>query len=104
MPPDYLTRTKPLALRILDDISLADVVYYYLKTPGYDAKSQLFRDLGVPPDYFATLAPDINGVLGQFPGSKRLTSKGLRNCSSIGDFISLFCTAAGSTMPPGEPK
>lgn len=104
MSPDYLIKTKPLALRILDDVSLAKVVYYYGKTPGYDAKSQLFKDLGIPPDYFATLARDINGVLGQFTDSKRITSKGLRNCSSIGDFISLFCTAAGSTVPPGEPK
>lgn len=104
MPPDYLTKTKPLALRILDEISLANVVYYYGKSPGYDAKTQLFRDLGLPPDYLATLAPDINRILGRFPGSARLTSKGLRNCGSIGDFVSLFCTAAGSTVPTGEPK
>ena len=46
MPPDYTTDTKPKALQILDDVSLAQVVKYYGKTPGYDAKSQLFRDLG----------------------------------------------------------
>lgn len=104
MPPDYFTETKPLALRILDDISFAQVQKYYGKSPGYDAKSQLFRDLGIPADYFGALAPDINGILARYPGSKRLTGKGLRNCSAIGDFVSLFCTAAGSTIPAGEPK
>jgi len=104
MPPDYTTDTKPKALQILDDVSLAQVVKYYGKSPGYDAKSQLFRDLGIPADYFGVLAPDINDVLGQYLGSTRLTSKGLRNCDTIGAFISIFCTAAGSTIPTGEPK
>lgn len=105
MPPDFLTDTKALALQILDDVSLADVRKYYgAKPAGYDAKSQLLRDLGIPADYFGALALDINDLLARYPGSKRLTSKGLRNCATIGDFISLFSTAAGATIPPGEPK
>jgi hypothetical protein len=102
--PDYKTDTKPLALRILDEVSLAQVRTYYGKTPGYDAKSQLFRDLGIPADYFGALAPDVNEILDKYVGSTAVTSKGLRNCSTIGDFISLFSTAAGAAIPQGEPK
>lgn len=104
MPPDYSSKTKPQALGILDDISLAQVVKYYGKTPGYDAKSQILKDLGIPGDYFGVLAPDINDLLAKYPGSSRLTSQGIRNCATIGDFISLYCKAAGSTIPTGEPK
>lgn len=104
MSPDYATVAKPIALQVLDDVSLAEVRRYYGKSPGYDAKSQLLRDLGIPADYFAALAPDINDILAHYPGSRRVTSKGLRNCNTIGDFISLFCKAALSTIPAGEPK
>jgi hypothetical protein len=104
MPPDFLTEMKPLAIRILDEISLSEVRTYYGKTPGYDAKSRLLLDLGIPADYFGALAPDINEILRGYPGAGGLTSIGLRNCNTIGDFISLFSTAAGATVPPGEPK
>lgn len=104
MPPDYKTAIKPLALQILDDISLAEVQVYYGKVPGYDAKSKLFNDLGIPADYFAAYAKDVNTLLRQFEDSQRVTSKGLRNCATIGDFISLLSLAAGATLPAGEPK
>jgi len=104
MPPSYSSDTKPKSLRILDEISLAEVRQYYGKTPGYDAKSQLFRDLGIPPDYFALAVDDINADLATYAGSKSVTAKGVRNCATIGDFISLYSKAAGATIPPGEPK
>ena len=101
--PDYSTDTKPLVLKILDDISGAQVQKYYDKKPGYDAKSQLYKDLGLPADYFSAYVKDINDILRRYPNSGRLTALGMRNCTTIGDFISLFCKAAGAAIPPGEP-
>jgi hypothetical protein len=93
---------KLRALEILDAVTMAELIKLY--GDKYNAKTALFKQLGIPPERLFHLADDVNESVVNNPGHKNITGNALSTCKVIGDFITRFCQAANVPMQPPEPK
>ncbi|TWO67785.1 hypothetical protein FN976_25715 [Caenimonas sedimenti] len=93
---------KARALEILDDVTMAELVKLY--GDKYNAKTVLFKQLGIPPERLFHLAEEVNDHAKANPGHVNITGNALASCKTVGDFITRFCQAANLTITPPEPK
>ena len=98
--PSYAT-LKAEAIEILDEnTDLALAANYGAQ---YNAKTALFKVLGIGPERMWAMAPTVNKHLRKYPRFRPVTSAAMASCGKVAEFIVLYSEGANVAVPKGEP-
>lgn len=99
--PSYVA-VKTEAIQILDDNTTVALVPQY--GAQYNAKTALYKGLGIGPERMWAMAPTVNKRLRRYSNFRPVTSAAMASCEQIGEFIELYCGGARASVPSGEPS